>query len=85
MAPPRLTGLGELLTCEMGRDEEEGRAEESEADAQSTLGFDLRHNAGSHSGVFHLWGKIKGGQDGTRPNSWGVFSLFPCLAQSFRG
>lgn len=38
----------------MGRDEEEGSPKEREADSQGSLGFDLRHNASGHSGIFHL-------------------------------
>lgn len=44
------------LTGEVGRDEEEGGAEEGEADAQGPLGLDVRYDACGHCGALHLCG-----------------------------
>lgn len=42
------------LTGEVGRDEEEGGAEEGEAHAQGPLGLDLGHDARGHRAALHL-------------------------------
>jgi len=43
----------------MGGDEEKGGPKKCEADSQSSLGFDLRHNSSCHRGILHFWKEKK--------------------------